>query len=105
MTIDQELRYRLADLIQNRPNLEAADAILKNSAVLDEICEYRARQLNAAAEKPGNSTFGNVMTVFVRAQMYREAAASVALDHDERMQTCSVESPYPTTEPDSDKPD
>lgn len=50
MSTDRGLRSKLAEVIGGGGNEAAADAILDNTAVLDEICEYRARQINA--ERP-----------------------------------------------------
>lgn len=150
---------------------KAAAAILADPGLLDEICEYRARQLNAerragvwksSEEVPLGRRFRSIgfpdsltwhrvrhgalalpphgddrihstsvvdrdwgdngfeaapdsigvldverfatASGFFLASMRREAAASVALDRDERAQTFSVGTPYPAPGSDTDKP-
>lgn len=89
----QQLRYR-----------KAAAAIRANPEVLDDLCEYRARQINAERGEPRTSgmddaalgaiarkLFGHPPPGIYGGLMLREAAASVALDHDERAETVSLE--------------
>lgn len=58
MTADQDLRARLAEAVDvayqsavdarpiRHPYRAIADAVMTDSALLDDICEYRAHQLN-----------------------------------------------------------
>jgi hypothetical protein len=113
MTTDQELHDRLTEILRPREDWHpddlamAVDAILADVDLLDGICEYRARQLDeerfTAAQVAYADHFTAVVGGFVRAQMYREAAASVALDHGD-IGTYSVGIPYPAPESDPDKP-
>jgi hypothetical protein len=104
VSADQDLRARLAGLIKRETGMPftsklAADAVMTDSALLDDICEFRAHQLNAERSTPvGVADVERFTAVadFARTQMYREAAASVALDHDERAETISLGIPYPT---------
>lgn len=102
MTADRDVRDRLAEVIDGGGNEAAADAVLEDAGLLDAICEYRARQINADRSKlVGVVDVERFMAAagFARAQMYREAAASVRLDHDERAQTIAVDMPRQPTKP------
>lgn len=92
MSTDQELRARLAEIISNQSDaLDIAEGILDYPELLDGICEYRARQIDAQRDiEPGLAdtvdrmvrlsgrgvSLGELLTA-------REAAASIALDRDE----------------------
>jgi hypothetical protein len=71
VSADRDLRARLAGLIKRETGMPftsklAADSVMTDSALLDDICEYRARQINTevgrgrrwetAAEVPADVT-------------------------------------------------